>query len=350
MTIHDLSVPYVSSEDPDLKLYAVMIKTGDQPKPILAYLHGWYGNRYHAERDLGQNTYMLDRFFVVGPDMRGRGSNGAKNWWGTPDPAFDGKEGPTSDGTPDSNGYELNDIVDAIEAAKRLYPQHVIADRVYVMGHSGGGGNTMGIIGKFPDYFCAAYAGSGMSDFGRWAELTGWRASIENWVGAKLDEKPAAFASRGGLTTVINRLTPIALSHGTADTSVPFELSKVYVDANAKLGKPVPFKVAQGAEHGVWGHYDEMVAFLDQHTQPPTLPAKGKLIVAGYVKTKRFQILLPSVDSITECEYDLTSGSLSLRLRGDEAGTVTIRTPTGADGEWREQQFEYADRAELSLR
>ena len=59
-------------------------------------------------RDLGQNTYMLDRFFVVGPDMRGRGSNGAKNWWGTPDPAFDGKEGPTSDGTPDSNGYELN--------------------------------------------------------------------------------------------------------------------------------------------------------------------------------------------------------------------------------------------------
>lgn len=347
VTVHDFSAAYVSSEDPDLKLYATFLKTGDQPKPILAYLHGWYGNRYHMPRDLAQNKLMLDRYFLVGPDMRGRGSTGAQDWWGTPDPQLLGKEGFTSDGTPDANGYELNDVIDAIEAAKKLYPQHVIADRVYVIGHSGGGGNTMGIIGKFPDYFCAAYAGSGMSDFGRWAELTSWRDSIENWVGAKLNEKPDAFASRGGLATVINRLSPIALSHGTADESVPFELSKVYVDANAKLGKPVPFKVVQDGKHGVWGHYGEMVAFLDQYKTPPTLPAKGKLVIAGYVKTKRFQILLPSVDSITQCTYDLTGGALSLQLSGGEAGTLTIRTPV--DGEWREQRFEYADRADLSL-
>ena len=348
MVIHDLNVPYVSSEDPDLNLYAAFIKTGDQPKPILAYLHGWHGNRYYVQRDLGGNRFMLDRFFLVGVDMRGRGSTGAKNWWGTPDPAQEGKDGPFSAGTPDANGYELNDIVDAIEAAKRLYPQHVIADRVYVIGHSGGGGNTMGLLGKFPDYFCAAYAGSGMSDYRRWAELTSWRESIEGWVGAKLDEKPTAFTSRGGLTTVINRLTPIALSHGTADTSVPFELSKSYVDANAKFGKSVPFEVVEGGGHGVWGHYEEMVAFLDQHTQPPTLSVKGKLIIAGYVKTNRFQILLPSVDSITECEYDLT-GPLSLRLRGGEPGTVTIRTPTGDSDEWREQRWEFEDEGDFTL-
>ena len=55
---------------------------------------------------------------------------------------------------------------------------------------------------------------------------------------------------------MINRLTPIALSHGTADTSVPFELSKSYVDANAKFGKSVPFEVVEGGGHGVWGHYE----------------------------------------------------------------------------------------------
>ena len=91
-----------------------------------------------------------------------------------------------------------------------------------------------------------------------------------------------------------------------------------------------------------------MVAFLDQHTQPPTLSVKGKLIIAGYVKTNRFQILLPSVDSITECEYDLT-GPLCLRLRGGEPGTVTIRTPTGDSDEWREQRWEFEDEGDFTL-
>ena len=78
MVIHDLNVPYVSSEDPDLKLYAGFIRAGDQPKPILTYLHGWHGNRYYVQRDLGGNRFMLDRFFLAGVDMRGRGSPGAK--------------------------------------------------------------------------------------------------------------------------------------------------------------------------------------------------------------------------------------------------------------------------------
>jgi pimeloyl-ACP methyl ester carboxylesterase len=361
MTIHEPGMHYVSSEDSSLNLYATCLKTDDKPKPILAYLHGWHGNRYIVDRDLGKNKFMLDRYFLIGMDMRGRGSSGRLGWHGTPDPAMAGKQAPESEGTPDSNGWELNDIVDAIEEVKRRYPQHVIADRVYVIGHSGGGGNTMGIIGKFPDYFCAAYAGSGMSDFGRWAQLTSWRGSIENWVGAKLDENPSAFASRGGLTTVANRITPIALSHGTADVSVPFELSQVYVDANAKLGKPIPFKVAKDAGHGVWGHYDEMVQFMDQYQKAPQLPSKGKLVVAGYVKTKLFQILSASIDSTMNCEYN-QAGSLTLHLTGGEKGTVTLRYPAGrgmctVNGKsidkvetwhgWQQVKFEYSGTAEV---
>ncbi|MFH0963180.1 MAG: alpha/beta fold hydrolase [Planctomycetota bacterium] len=368
MTVHDLSVKYVSSEDPNLELYYACIKTGLEPKPICAYLHGWHGNRYHLERDFATNQRMLDRYFMIAFDMRGRGSTGRQAWWGTPDPALQGKEGFASSGTPDVNGWELNDVIDAIEDAKKRFPGHVLADPVYVIGNSGGGGNTMGIVGKFPDYFAAAYADCGMCDYGKWAELTSWRESIERWVGYKLAEKPEAFRSRGGLTTIANRLTPIWLSHGDADTSVPIILSQLCVDANAALGKPVPFKVVPGGNHSAgWGDWDAVIKFNDLHPNPPALPEKGTLVVAGYLKTRRLEIVLPSIDSIADCDYDLSDG-LSLKLTGGERGTLKVRLPgdvavasvkaTAGDKpvdvaarrwrDWNEWRFDYAGEATLS--
>ena len=329
LTIEDLNVGYVSGEDPELNLYAAFLKSGTAPKPILVYLPGWGGNRYYVHRDLRRNKFMLDRFFLVCADMRGRGARGADSFGGTADPAIRAvlPEGPVSDGVPDANGWELNDIVDAVECAKRLYPEHVLSDPVYAMGHSGGGGNAMGLVGKFPDYFTAVYAGSGMSDYGKWAELyVGLRADVERYVGAKVGTNPMAFASRGGLTTVRNRLTPIALSHGTADVPVPFVLSAIYVKANAALGRPVPFKVVEGGPHGVWGHYDEMVDFLLQHRAPPALPDTGLVTVGGYLKTRRLQVLLPSIDAVTDAEYDLRSGC-RIRFDGGLPGRLRVRLP-----------------------
>jgi len=311
LTVRDMDAKYVSSEHPELTLYASFMKSGEKPKPIMVYIPGWWGNRYYVHRDFRNNQFMLDRFFMVCPDMRGRGTKGNKPFGGTTDDGLRNQmgEGPVSDGTPDANGWELNDIIDAIEFAKKKYPQHTLDNPVYVIGHSGGGGNTMGLVGKFPDYFSAAYAGSGMSDYGKWAELyAGLRGDVERYVGARIGTNPMAFASRGGLTTVVNRLTPIALSHGTADQPVPFVLSEIYVKANADLGKPVPFKVVKDGPHGVWGHYDEMVEFMTKYKAPPTVPTKGKFVVAGYLKSRRLQIILPSIDSITECDYDLSPG------------------------------------------
>lgn len=367
--VHDLNVKYVSSEDPGLELYYACIKTGDGPKPICAYLHGWHGSRYHLERDFSKNKKMQDRYFLIGVDMRGRGTTGGQPWWGTPDPRVKGKEGYVSGGTPDVSGWELNDIIDAIEHAKRTYPEHVLPDPVYVIGNSGGGGNTMAIVGKFPDYFTAAYADCGMCDYGKWAELTSWRGSIEGWVGHTLGETPDAFRSRGGLTTVRNRLTPIWLSHGDADRSVPIVLSQLYVDANAKLGKPVPFKVVKGGGHSAgWGDWDAVIKFNDGHPSPPALAERGALVIAGYLKTRCFQVVLPSIDSITQCKYDLTEG-LSLILTGGESGVVKVRLPgdasvtsakasaggntakvtTGKWHEWNEWWFEYEGKATVVL-
>ena len=370
MAIHDLSVPYVSSEDPDLDLFAAFVKTGDEPKPILLFLQGWHGNRYHLERDMGKNTFLLDRYFLVACDKRGRGSSGKQGWWGTPNPELKGKEGFDSEGTPDCSGWEINDVIDAVETAKRLYPEHVKPGPVYVIGNSGGGGNTMAVIGKFPDYFTAAWADCGMADYGRWAELTSWRGSIEKWVGHKLEENPEAFRSRGGLTTAANRLTPVTLSHGDADQSVPVELSQVYVDANEKLGKPVPFVVVEGGKHSAaWGRWGDVVAFFDPFQSPPQIPEKGTFVVAGYLKTRRFQVILPTIDSIAQCEYDLSNG-LALTLTGGEPGDVKVRVPkdtglasaectaggkpvqvtTGTWRDWQEFRLPYSGEARLDLR
>jgi len=367
--VHDLSVKYASSEDPGLELYYACIKTRARPKPICAYLHGWHGNRYHLDRDFASNEAMLDRYFMLTPDMRGRGSTGKEGWWGTPNPKLKGKEGYVSGGAPDVSGWEINDIIDAIEHAKATYPEHVLTDPVYVIGNSGGGGNTMAIVGKFPDYFAAAYADCGMCDYGKWAELTSWRGSIEGWVGCKLAEKPDAFRSRGGLTTVKNRLTPIWLSHGDADRSVPIILSKLYVDANARLGRPVPFKVVEGGRHSAgWGDWDAVIKFNDRHPSPPVLADRGAFVVAGYLKTRRFQVILPSIDSIAQCEYDLAEG-LSLMLTGGESGTVKVRLPVAAGvtkakaslrgkdveiaarkwREWNEWRFDYTGEASIAL-
>jgi len=380
VTVRDYSVKYVSSEDPNLTLYAAFLKTGAGRKPILVYLHGWYGNRYYVARDLENQPYMLERFFLIGVDMRGRGSTGAKDWWGTPDPELVGKPDKAnlySGGKPDGNGWGLNDIVDAIDTAKRLYPNDTLPDPVYVIGHSGGGGNTMGIVGKFPDYFTAAWAGSGMADWGEWARLTSWRASIEEALEAKLDENPEAFRAMGGLTTVENRLTPIALSHGDPDESVPTVLSRVYVEANAKLGKPVPYKVLKGIGHGYWPGppgsnspmtYEDIVGFIGQYTKPPVIPTKGEFVVAGFLKTRRFQVIPPSINSISNCTYSLEHG-LSLQLTGGLSGTVKVRVPKSARlanaecyfgatpvtvikstwHDWDEFSFDYKGRADLKL-
>lgn len=88
-------------------------------------------------RDLG--------FFVITPSMRGR----------------DG-----SDGRRDSGGREVHDIYDAVEAVKARYPELVDPGHVYITGYSGGGGNTLSALTKFPDYWNAAASFFGISDYG----------------------------------------------------------------------------------------------------------------------------------------------------------------------------------------
>jgi len=78
--------------------------------------------------------------------------------------AMRGRDG--SAGVRDSGGLEIHDIYDAVEAVKDEYAYFVDPTNVHITGYSGGGGNVMSALVRFPDYFRLGSSYFGMSDYG----------------------------------------------------------------------------------------------------------------------------------------------------------------------------------------
>ena len=80
--------------------------------------------------------------------------------------AMRGRDG--SEGTRDSGGLEIYDIYDAVEhiKAEPLFAGKLDPTNLHISGYSGGGGNVMSALTKFPDYFNLGAAFFGMSDYG----------------------------------------------------------------------------------------------------------------------------------------------------------------------------------------
>jgi hypothetical protein len=85
--------------------------------------------------------------------------------------AMRGRDG--SAGVRDSGGLEIHDIWDAVEAVKAQYAGFVDPTNVHITGYSGGGGNVMSAIVRFPDYFRVGASFFGMSDYG-FDPVDGW--------------------------------------------------------------------------------------------------------------------------------------------------------------------------------
>src|SRR5688500_17494975 len=132
---------------------ALNCDTGKLDAPIAVVMHA-YGTGPNMLQGLRPNAQRLRDagFFVVSVAMRGR----------------DG-----SNGTRDSGGMEIHDIYDAVEHVKATFPTRVDETNVSITGYSGGGGNAMSALTKFPDYFRAGSAFFGMSDYG-YDTTNGW--------------------------------------------------------------------------------------------------------------------------------------------------------------------------------
>ncbi|MEF3302729.1 alpha/beta hydrolase family protein [Paenibacillus sp. GYB003] len=297
-------VYYESTRTPGVMLAARIVKPS-RPSYIVAGTHGWHMSIPKFENMMQPepgNDYLR-----VEVDMRGR--------------IF-------SDGAADCNGWELYDVIDAVEYARKAYADYIVdPDIVYFEAGSGGGGNAMAIVGKFPDYFAACTALCGISDYALWYEqdVTGeFRDELDVWIGGSPADMPTAYRSRSGLELVGNLLTPMYLAHGETDIRVPSVHSRRYANRAAEAGKSALVRYDELPGVGTrdhWGHATE--AMMERvrresernrldHRTPVRIPGEGTFKVGGYLFTKHFSVVLDSLDKVADLRYDLASGTFDV--------------------------------------
>ncbi|MDP3072884.1 MAG: alpha/beta fold hydrolase [Opitutaceae bacterium] len=334
---------YPGNVDPKLRLFA-RFECAAPTGVLLVNMHGWHGGVKKPHTDDVPDP-LAKNYFVISPEMRGRGD---------------------ATGQPDCNGWELQDVVDAVEFARRHYRDRIVSPEiVFLSGGSGGGGNVFALLGKFPDTFAAARAYYGISDYALWHTFDSkgeFRDELEGidgkdpkgrppWIGGSPETNPEAYRSRGGLTTVGNLLTPTLVFHGSDDARVPVMHARLWVGA------------AHGAGRGALVNYHEQAGvgdnrlhnanetkeqlafrtrtgeqFLRTHRTPPVLPERGAFVVAGYLKTARFEVVLDSIDRVGRVDYDLATGRFEVRAA--TARRAILRVRSGSGGDWRETEVE----------
>jgi alpha/beta superfamily hydrolase len=307
--------------------------------PIAVIMHQFSASSGNFSTYRANATRLRDLgFFTIMPAMRGR----------------DG-----SDGTRDTGGLEIHDILDAVEAAKELYPDLVDPDYVYITGYSGGGGNTMSALTKFPDYWNAAAAFFGMSDYGYDSEdgwyFNGAASSHQSIMDTDIGDPSSSdllvqdcyYARASNLASLNNPYAEIHLFVNANETTCPPINDQSYKDnavAEATFtGEFDNITVHTGYadlyedfnEDGIdtadelqyWVHStqdaDEQSAaedwFIDRmatkQIPTPVLNDTDELQVAGYVKTSPFALYLgDGQNAVARLNYSLGSQSYEFTL------------------------------------
>lgn len=300
-------VYYTSSINPSLKL-AVRVLKPEKPSYILATTHGWHMSiPKFQEYSEAQSEYLR-----VEVDMRGR--------------AF-------SDGSADCNGYELIDVIDAVEFVKKNYAEYIIdPETVYFSAGSGGGGNAFAIACKFPDYFAHVTSSCGISDYAMWYEgdkVGEFQDELCVWIGDIKNKE--AYASRSGADLVKNLYVPMAVAHGVNDIRVPITQSRKFKEEAKKIGKGDLVKMIEFEGVGGWDHWDKLTDeqrierddFIENDRKERSvkveIPKKGQMLVGGYLYTKYFEVMLKCKDRCVTLNYDIENKTATINeLSSDE--------------------------------
>jgi pimeloyl-ACP methyl ester carboxylesterase len=323
-------LPYPSTVQPGLTLYADF-KVPAEPRRLLVNTHGWHGQIKKAHSDnVPAETPEAD-WLSIAVEMRGRGDSGGK---------------------PDCNGWELQDVVDAVHFARREFRDKILDPHlVTLIGGSGGGGNVMGLVGKFPDFFCRARVECGIGDYGLWYRndtVGEFRDEMDVWMGTTPDIDPEAYASRGGATTAGNLCTPLLIFHGDSDNRVPVEQSRVFVDAARRAGKGHLVSYFELKGVGNPGHYGGATpaqndfrvktgeTFIRAEPQAVAIPEKAVFMVGGFIRTRHFEVELESINRVAELHVDLTKNLFKLYALKRCSAKLRVRL---SDGRWENREL-----------
>ena len=276
--------------------------------------------------------------------------------------AMRGRDG--SEGTRDSGGLEIYDIFDAVEhiKAEPLFAGKLDPTNLHISGYSGGGGNVMSALTKFPDYFNLGAAFFGMSDYG-YDPQYGWYTDGANVGG---NRTPILDADVGNPTLGDPLVTDKyhARASNLASLNNPYSEIHLFVNDDETICPPVNSlsyqanAVAQATQAGEfdniqvhlgksdnslwidrngnsiketveiqnWPHglssdtQDRGEAWyidrlLSGDIPQPVLNASDTLLVAGYVRTRPFQLFLgDGQNAAANLNYSLSSSEMSFEM------------------------------------
>lgn len=294
---------YASSVDGVKPLKAdVAFRPDGKPKPLLVVMHGYSGSRKAVTLDLQE---LAERgVFAVAPDMRGCGDSAGK--W-------------------DSGGLDVHDIVDAVLAAVAKYPKEIDPRNLNIVGYSGGGGNAIACMVRFPDLFRTSVSFFGISDYGGWHASKGrpdCNARMERVLGGPPEKLPAVYLARNATPAAANP-APDARLHffwDEAETQCPADMVEKFIATYRKAGgKHATTHVSKKSDDFRWVHNyrsgnralskaDDLFLpdVLSEKPTSPRLSKAGKLIVPGYIVTRRFQVWVEDGQKgQVTVEYDL---------------------------------------------
>jgi prolyl oligopeptidase family protein len=272
-----------------------------KPKPIVVLMHG-FGEpilRHGGRRMSGSvRYYALQGLYAIAVDLRGREE---------------------SSGQRDDGGLEVMDIYDAVQAALRKHPQETDSDCVNIIGWSGGGGNTFSAVTRMPDLFSNAAAFYGITDYGHWAN-TSYKGALEPNIGGTPEEVPDRYAARNSLLGVVNNsYTNFHFFWDEKETICPVWMDTEYRRIASELGYGnITAHESKETDEFRWLHSGGdrasaveaericMPLFTERNNPAPKLAPTGRLMVLGYLMTRRFGTLFgQGNDAVVQLDYEL---------------------------------------------
>jgi pimeloyl-ACP methyl ester carboxylesterase len=254
-------------------------------KPLLVVMHGYSGSRKAVALDVKE--LATRGVFAVAADMRGCGDSAGK--W-------------------DSGGLDVHDIADAVLTAIDKYPKEIDARNLNIVGYSGGGGNAIACMVRFPDLFRTYVSFFGISDYAGWHTSKGrpdCNERMEKALGGPPDKLPDEYLSRNAIPAAGNaRVGRLHFVWDEAETACPADMIEAFVANYRKSGLDnATTHVSKKTDPVRWIHNyrssnrdltkaDDLFLpdVLTKDAKSPRIPPTGRLVVPGYLVTRQFQV------------------------------------------------------------